>query len=86
MLYEKCAVKTLLQYWPLNRSQLFQHFDWPLNRSQLFQHFDFGDADLPATDFYYDNMISFPWFSEMPESLTDNMADRTRQVLTELRS
>jgi len=73
LLYEKYAVKTLVQYWPLNRSQLFQHFD-------------FGDADLPATDFYYDNMISFPWFSEMPESLIDDMADRTRQALTELRS
>ena len=73
MLYEKCAVKTLVKYWPLNRSQLFQHFD-------------FADADLPATDFYYDNMISFPWFSEMPESLIDDMADRTRQALTELRS
>lgn len=73
LLYEKYAIKTLVQYWPLNRSQLFQHFD-------------FGDADLPATDFYYDNMISFPWFSEMPESLIDDMADRTRQALTELRS
>jgi dTDP-4-amino-4,6-dideoxygalactose transaminase len=72
LLHEKYALKTLVQYWPLNRTHLFQHFD-------------FGEADLPATDFYYDNMISFPWFSEMPESLIDDMADRTRQALTELR-
>ena len=58
---------------------------WPLNRAELFEKFGFGQADVPETDRFYDNMISFPWWSDMPDELLDDMAGRTRDALDELR-
>ena len=31
-------------------------------------------------------MISFPWWSDMPDEVLDHMADRTRSALSELRA
>jgi dTDP-4-amino-4,6-dideoxygalactose transaminase len=58
---------------------------WPLNRTELFTKFGFGEADAPQTDLFFDNMISFPWWSDMPDGLIDEMVDRTRRALAELR-
>jgi dTDP-4-amino-4,6-dideoxygalactose transaminase len=58
---------------------------WPLNRSELFRKFGFGEADVPESDRFYDNMISFPWWSDMSDELLDDMAERTRNALDELR-
>ena len=59
---------------------------WPLNRTELFQRFGFGDAKVPETDRFFGNMLGFPWWSDMGDELIEDMADRTRRTLTELRS
>ena len=58
---------------------------WPLNRAELFQKFGFASADIPETNRFYDNMISFPWWSDMSDDLIDEMAARTRSALDEMR-
>ena len=73
LLYDKYRVKTLVQYWPLYRSELFQNLG-------------LGEAKVPEADRFFDNMISFPWWSYMPESILDDMADRTKHALEELRN
>jgi dTDP-4-amino-4,6-dideoxygalactose transaminase len=72
LLREKYQLRCIVQYWPLNRSELFRKFG-------------FGQADVPETDRFFDNMISFPWWSEMSDELLDDMAERTRNALGELR-
>ena len=46
----------------------------------------FGKAVVPETDHFYGQMISFPWWSDMSDELLDEMADRTRKALDEMRS
>jgi dTDP-4-amino-4,6-dideoxygalactose transaminase len=58
---------------------------WPLYHSELFSKFGFGEANVPECDRFFNNMISFPWFSDMPDDLIDEMANRTRNILDELR-
>ena len=72
LMRDKYRVKCIVQYWPLNRSELFSRLG-------------FGDADVPETNRYYDNMISFPWWSDMPDETIDAMAERTRSALDEMR-
>ncbi len=72
LLREKYQLKVIVQYWPLHRAELFGKFG-------------FGDADVPETDRFYDNMVSFPWWSDMSDELIDDMANRTRNALRELR-
>ena len=69
---EKYRVKCFVQYWPLQNTELFRNFG-------------FGEADVPETMRFYNNMISFPWWSDMSDDLLDDMADRTRQALQERR-
>ena len=71
-LFEKHQLKCLVQYWPLNRSDLFKKFG-------------FSDAAVPETDRFFDNMISFPWWSTMGDDLVDEMARRAISALEELR-
>ena len=59
---------------------------WPLNRSELFRNFGFGEADIPETDRFYDNMVSFPWWSGMSDEIIDEMGMRTRAALDQLRN
>lgn len=72
LLREKYQLNCIVQYWPLNRAELFEKFG-------------FADASVPQTDRFYDNMVSFPWWSDMSDDLIDEMAERTRCALTELR-
>jgi dTDP-4-amino-4,6-dideoxygalactose transaminase len=65
--FDKYRLKLLVQYWPLNRSELFQRFGY-------------GDANVPNTDQFFDRMISFPWWSQMGDDLIDDMADRFRSA------
>ncbi len=58
---------------------------WPLNRSELFTAFGFSDANVPETDRYFDNMIGFPWWSDMSDTLLDDMIERTKLSLDALR-
>lgn len=72
LLRQKYNVNVIVQYWPLYRSELFKKFG-------------FGEADVPQTDRFFDNMVSFPWWSDMSDELLDDMAARTRSALDELR-
>ena len=73
MLFTKYRIKPVVQYWPLYRSELFRKFG-------------FGEADVPEADRFFDNMLSFPWWSDMSEEILDEMADRTRRALEEMRT
>lgn len=72
LLHEKYSLKCIVQYWPLYRTELFQKFG-------------FGTAKAPNTDQFFDNMISFPWWSDMGDDLVDDMAERIRDAVIELR-
>ncbi len=58
---------------------------WPLNRSELFQNAGFGEADVPESDRFFDNMVSFPWWSDMTDEVLDDMAGRVIAAVQELR-
>ena len=73
LLFEKYKIKCLVHYWPLNRSELFRSFG-------------FEQAKVPDTDHFFDNMLGFPWWSNMGDELVDDMAGRTCDALQELRS
>ena len=72
LMREKYGVKCFVQYWPLQNTELFGKFA-------------FGEAEVPETARFYNNMISFPWWSDMNNDLLDDMAERTRQALQDLR-
>jgi len=72
LLVSKYNLKSIVQYWPLNRTELFGEFG-------------FAEAEVPETDRFFDSMISFPWWSDMPDDLIDDMVDRTRHAIEELR-
>ena len=72
LLRDGYSVKAIVQYWPLCRSELFRDFG-------------FGQADVPETDRFYDNMVSFPWWSDMSDQVIDEMGRRTRAALDALR-
>lgn len=58
---------------------------WPLYRTELFRNFGFAQAQVPETDRYFDNMVSFPWWSDMPDETIDDMIDRVKKAIDELR-
>ena len=71
-LFDAYALKCIVQYWPLYRTELFKSLG-------------FGDADVPESDRFFDNMISFPWWSDMSDSLIDDMANRVKSAIGDLR-
>jgi dTDP-4-amino-4,6-dideoxygalactose transaminase len=58
---------------------------WPLYRTELFQKFGFEQANVPETDRYFDNMISFPWWSDMSDETIDDMTGRVKKAINMLR-
>ena len=48
ILFNKYGIKSIIQYYPLNRYDLF-------NKSGN------ANANIPVTDMFFDNMISFPF-------------------------
>ena len=71
-LFKKCDIKCIVQYIPLYRAPLFQTFD-------------LGEAKCPNSDWFFDSMISFPWWSAMPDDVLDYMANSVRSALAELK-
>ncbi|MCR9140713.1 MAG: DegT/DnrJ/EryC1/StrS family aminotransferase [bacterium] len=72
MLHQQYGIKTIIQYYPLYRYDLFKKMG-------------FGAADCPETDEFYDNMISFPFHHWMSDEDFQYMIDSTKAALTELR-
>jgi dTDP-4-amino-4,6-dideoxygalactose transaminase len=73
LLFEEHGLKCIVQYWPLNRTELFARHG-------------LDAAEMPETNRFFDNMISFPWWSDMDDAVLDDMAARTRDALAALRS
>ena len=57
---------------------------YPLNRYDLYRKLGFGEAVLPNTDAFFDNMVSFPFQQTLSEADLSYMLDCTRQVLRSL--
>jgi len=57
---------------------------YPLNRYDLYQKLGFEMANLPNTDEFFDNMVSFPFQQTLTEADLSYMLDCTRKVLRSL--
>jgi dTDP-4-amino-4,6-dideoxygalactose transaminase len=66
------GVKAIVQYYPLNRYDLFRRMGH-------------GDAVVPETDRFFDNMISFPFSVEISDGEFDYLIDSVRSALQRLR-
>ncbi|MGJ4733841.1 DegT/DnrJ/EryC1/StrS family aminotransferase [Leptospira levettii] len=71
-LSKKYKVQAIVQYYPLNRYDLFKKMG-------------FGEANCPNADAFFDNMVSFPFHITMSESDFDYMIDSIQKALIELR-
>lgn len=71
MNYEK-KIKCVVQYYPLHR------YDY-------YKKNGFGDADVPNTDLFYDNMISFPFQHWMTDAEIEYMLTSIIETIKELR-
>jgi len=58
---------------------------YPLYRYPMFQKAGFGKANVPHTDEFFDNMVSFPFHSWMSDEDFDYMIDSTVETLEYLR-
>lgn len=58
----------------------------PLYRYPMFQKAGFGTANCPETDYFFDNMVSFPFQHWMSEDQFETMIHLTRQALDQLRN
>ncbi len=56
---------------------------YPLYRYDLYKKLGFGRADVPNTDKFYDNMISFPFHHMMSDEEFEYMLESTKKVLKE---
>lgn len=72
LLYERYSIKTVVQYYPLYRYPLFRKAG-------------FGDADCPAVDDFFDNMLSFPFHHWLSQEQEDYMVESIKKALTALR-
>jgi dTDP-4-amino-4,6-dideoxygalactose transaminase len=56
-----------------------------LHRYDYYKKSGFGDANVPNTDLFYDNMISFPFQHWMSEEEIDYMKESIVDVIKSLR-
>ena len=73
LLHRDYGIKCIVQYWPLYRSELFRSFGY-------------GNIRLSNTDAFFDNMISFPFWSDMPEETLRYMAHSIRSAVQGMRA
>ena len=66
------GVKTIVQYYPLNRYDLFKKTGH-------------AEADVPETDLFFDNMISFPFSIVISDADFNYMLESVKSVLHQLR-
>jgi dTDP-4-amino-4,6-dideoxygalactose transaminase len=66
------GIKAIVQYYPLHRYDLFRKAGH-------------GDATVPETDRFFDNMVSFPFSVEINESDFAYLIDSVRSALQRLR-
>ena len=73
LLFNKFKIKCVIQYYPLNRYDLF------VKRG-------YGSANVPNTDEFYDNMISFPFSLTLSEEDCDYLTKSIISSIIELNS
>ena len=73
VLYNQFNVKAIVQYYPLNRYDLFKKTG-------------FAEADTPNTDSFFDNMISFPFSLTIDDSDFNYMIDSIKKSVQLLNS
>src|SRR6185503_4009992 len=73
LLFNVCGIKCIVQYWPLYRSELFRSFGY-------------GNVRLPNTDHFFDNMLSIPFWSGMPQETLSYIAVSIREAIRRLRN
>ena len=69
LVYDK-KIKCVVQYYPLHRYPLYIKLG-------------FGEADVPNSEEFFDNMISFPFQQWMSDEEFEYMLESTKQVLKE---
>ena len=69
---KKFKIKTIVQNCPLNRYQLFKNLN--------------SNADLKNTNDFFDNMISWPFYTYMSQNNFNYMIRKTQQTLNIIRS
>jgi len=57
---------------------------YPLYRYDLYKKLGFGEANVPNTNKFYDNMISFPFHHMMSDEEFEYMLKSTKEVLEEI--
>ena len=72
LLHDEYQIKSIIQYHPLNRYDLFKKMGFDL-------------ADIPVTDDFFDNMISFPFSVEMPPEDFKYLINSIKQAILKLR-
>jgi dTDP-4-amino-4,6-dideoxygalactose transaminase len=72
LLFKEYGIKCVVQYWPLYRSDLFRAFGY-------------GNLHLPNTDHFFDNMVSFPFWSGIPQETLHYMVASIREAVEKLR-
>ncbi len=72
LMFNQYGIKVIVQYYPLYRYPMFQKGGM-------------GKADCPNTDRYFDNMVSFPFHSWMPEEEFQYMIESTIASVETLR-
>ncbi len=58
---------------------------YPLNRYPLFSKMGYGDARIPNTNLFFDNMVSLPFHCWMSEDDFDYMIEATKNTVLALR-
>jgi len=54
---------------------------YPLNRYPLYRDLGFGEADVPNTDKFFDNMVSFPFSHLLTEQEIDAVVAATKETI-----
>jgi dTDP-4-amino-4,6-dideoxygalactose transaminase len=57
---------------------------YPLNRYPLYQKLGFSKANCPNADYFFDNMISFPFQETLSDNQFNRMIDSTLKVLKKI--
>jgi perosamine synthetase len=57
---------------------------YPLNRYDFYKKAGFGEANCPNIDFFFDNMVSFPFHHMMSDETFADLVAITKRVITDL--
>lgn len=72
LLYKEYNIMAIVQYYPLNRYPMYQKAG-------------FGEANIPNTNKFFDNMIAFPNHVELTDDAMRYMANSIKSTIIKLR-